>query len=192
MTALSDLINQRLAALGWDGLSLRDLAEKSEGALSKDNVAIYRKGTHGVPSETTLASWSDILQTPIEDLREAAGMPRGGEQFSLPPEAARLNQRQRRAITELIMSMIEGAANEDTSTAAGSTTGSGGSGVSGAGRAPMNEPSKVTPLRRRRTAQTHGSGSPVDPDRELPPIPEDLVARYVDPKDRTRDLDDDE
>ena len=129
MTALSDLINQRLAALGWDGLSVRDLAQKSDGALSKDNVSIYRKGTHGTPSETTLASWSDILQTPIEDLREAAGLARGGEAFMLPPEAARLNQRQRRAITEIIMSMVEGEQHENAGNEEGGKKGRSGRGI---------------------------------------------------------------
>jgi hypothetical protein len=109
VSALSDLINQELSRRGLDGASLRDLSERSDNRLSKDAVRIYRAGLHGRPTEEVLTAWSELLGTPISDLRRAADVP-AGEQgpYVLPAEASRLSERQRAAVTELIRAFVGG------------------------------------------------------------------------------------
>jgi hypothetical protein len=116
MSELSDLINAALARKGWDGMSVRELAAASDGALSKDNVAIYRRGAHGVPDERTLRAWSEITGLSVGELRAAAGVPAGeGEPWVPPVESARLSRRQRVALEELIRAFVAPVAESDES-----------------------------------------------------------------------------
>lgn len=116
MSKLSDLIHQKLEERGWSEISVRDLAQQTvdpttgKPRLSKDTIAVYRRGTHGVPDETTLQVWSEILGVPVEELRDAAKvLPGEPDPYVPPPEAARMNRRQREAVTELIRAMVETA-----------------------------------------------------------------------------------
>jgi len=116
MSKLSDLIQHKLEQLGWSELSVRDLAQLTvdhttgKPRLSKDTIAVYRRGTHGVPDEVTLQAWSEMLDVSIEELRAAAKvLPGEPDPYIPPPEAARMNRRQREAVTELIRAMVETA-----------------------------------------------------------------------------------
>lgn len=114
MTALSDLLRDA----NVDQLSTREIArraEKNGHRLSLASASVYLGGRHGVPTEAVLEAFSDVLNIPIAQLRAAAGVPTGaGEPWSPPAEANRLDHRQRRALEELIRSMVASeAARED-------------------------------------------------------------------------------
>lgn len=106
MTALSEL----LAAANTQAWSTREIArraEKNGHMLAQPTVSKYIGGRHGRPTEAVLAAFSDVLKIPIDELREAAGVPAGAESPWTPPsEANRLDLRQRRALEELIRSMV--------------------------------------------------------------------------------------
>jgi transcriptional regulator with XRE-family HTH domain len=107
MSELSDLINDALARKGWAGYSLRELASRSNGDLSKDAIHKYRRGQHGKPDEETLQALADLTGESLANLRQAAHIPAGGlGPYEPPVEAVRLSRRQRLAIDELIRSMV--------------------------------------------------------------------------------------
>lgn len=103
VTALSDLLNA-------SGLTARQAAERAsdEGIdLRYGTIAAYWAGTHGRPTEKTLQALSEVTGIPVKKLRFAARVRIGEAQpWSPPPEADRLTQRQRRAVDELIKSMV--------------------------------------------------------------------------------------
>lgn len=103
MSALSDALNEANKQ-GW---STRQIAEKS--GLNHATVAKYLNGTHAVrPDEETLKALSEVFRIPLERLRELAGLQPGEPDPYVPPqEAARLTRRQRRAVDEVIRSMLD-------------------------------------------------------------------------------------
>jgi transcriptional regulator with XRE-family HTH domain len=107
MTALSDL----LAAANKAGLSARAIARTAQDRghpINHDTAARYLRGDHGRPDEATLLAFADVLRIPLAKLRIAADLP--AEQtapYSPPPESSRLTRRQRRAVDEIIRSMLE-------------------------------------------------------------------------------------
>ena len=89
----------------------RELARATEAPARRKGVtpvtsasaATYVNGSHGKPSERTLKLLAAALDLPLWRLREAAGAPPGeAEPYTPPPEAARMNRRQRRAVDEII------------------------------------------------------------------------------------------
>lgn len=106
MTALSDLLSQSNVN-GWSTREIARQAEKKKHQLAQPTVSKYMGGRHGVPTEPVLAAFSDVLNIPIDKLRTAAGLPAGADSPWTPPtEANRLDLRQRRALEELIRSMV--------------------------------------------------------------------------------------
>lgn len=106
MTALSELLDSSNTNR-WSTREIARRAQKSGHKLSQPTVSVYIGGRHGVPSEEVLAAFSDVLNIPIDKLRRAAGVPAGaGTPWAPPVEANRLDVRQRRALEELIRSMV--------------------------------------------------------------------------------------
>lgn len=106
MTVLSELLHQSNVQ-GWSNREISVRAEKNGHKLSRASVDVYMGGRHGVPTEPVLAAFSDVLNIPIDKLRHAAGVPIGaGAPWTPPSEANRLDLRQRRALDELIRSMV--------------------------------------------------------------------------------------
>lgn len=106
MTALSELLTQSNAN-GWSTREIARQAEKKDHQLAQPTVSKYMSGRHGAPTEQVLTAFSDVLNIPIDKLREAAGVPTGADSPWTPPsEANRLDTRQRRALEELIRSMV--------------------------------------------------------------------------------------
>jgi hypothetical protein len=107
MTALSD----RLTAANVEAHSARALsrmARERGHSINHDTVARYLRGAHGTPDEATLIGFADVLRIPLRDLRAAAGLPSELTAPYVPPvEASRLTRRQRRAVDEIIRSMVE-------------------------------------------------------------------------------------
>jgi transcriptional regulator with XRE-family HTH domain len=110
MTALS----QTLIKANVDNISARLIARRAKAAgytLNHDTVARYLRGDHGRPDEPTLVAFSAILGVPLATLRSAADLPSELVEPYLPPaEASRLSRRQRKAVDEIIRSMLEPAA----------------------------------------------------------------------------------
>ena len=104
MSALSDLLNQAIAAKFPDS-SNRDLAKRA--GVSRGTVDNYRNGVVVKPTEDVLQAFHALLGVPIQDLRLAAGLPRGeAEPYKAPAEANLLDDRQRNALDELIRSIV--------------------------------------------------------------------------------------
>lgn len=106
MTVLSELLHQSNVQ-GWSNREISVRAEKNGHKLSRASVDVYMGGRHGRPTEAVLTAFSDVLNIPIDKLRTAAGVPAGtGSPWQPPSEANRLDTRQRRALEELIRSMV--------------------------------------------------------------------------------------
>lgn len=106
MTALSDLLADANVQ-GWSTREIARRAQKNGHKLSQASANVYLAGRHGSPTEPVLAAFSDVLNIPIDKLRTAAGVPAGtGSPWTPPSEANRLDTRQRRALEELIRSMV--------------------------------------------------------------------------------------
>jgi hypothetical protein len=114
VSALSQLINERMAERGIK--YGRELARLTEGParrrgvkpVTSANASTYIKGAHGKPSERTLDLLADALALPSWKLRKAAGLAPGEpEPYRPPPEANRLNRRQRQAVNAIIHLLAE-------------------------------------------------------------------------------------
>ncbi len=110
MTALSDLLRTACDRNGWSGRELARQARELGYSLNHDTAARYLRGDHGQPDEQTLQAFGAVLKLPMSRLRDAADLPSEvTEPYRPPPEAARLNRRQRRAVDELIRAMTDTA-----------------------------------------------------------------------------------
>ena len=107
MSALSDALNEANVHQ-W---SSRDIARRSGGKINHATAAKYLNGTHAKrPTEPKLQALADVFSLPVQKLRELANMPAGERTPYQPPaEAARLNERQRRAVNELIRLLADTA-----------------------------------------------------------------------------------
>ena len=104
MSALSELLNKAIAEQYGDK-SNRDLAKLA--GISRGSVDNYRNGAVLRPTDDVLQAFHRLLAIPIQELRLAAGLPRGeAEPYAPPSEANLLDGRQRRAIDELIRSIV--------------------------------------------------------------------------------------
>ncbi|ETD31505.1 hypothetical protein [Williamsia sp. D3] len=104
MSALSDLLNRRRG-----DRSVREIGRAATNyGVGESTVIPYFSGKHGTrPPEKVLAALAAVLDIRIEELREAAGKPVGEREPYRPPEEANLlDQRQRRAVDELIRSIV--------------------------------------------------------------------------------------
>ncbi len=107
VSALSDVLNQHIQVKYGNDVSNRELARKSGGALSRATIDKYRRGDHGTPSPEILLAFHSLTGAPLTEMRTAAGMPAGERDPWKPPvEADLMNRRQRKAVTELIRSMV--------------------------------------------------------------------------------------
>lgn len=105
MTALSDLIREA-NTLEW---STRDIAKRASDRglkLSHATAGKVLNGTHGRINLDTVFALEAVFNIPRNRITDAAEMPRIGELYQPPIEAARLSERQRRAVTELILSIV--------------------------------------------------------------------------------------
>lgn len=104
MSALSDALNEA----NTNKWSSRDIARRSEDRINHATVAKYLNGNHGSPTESVLVVFSEVFGLPLTRLRELAGLPAGERTaYQPPPEASRLDRRQRKAVDELIRLLAE-------------------------------------------------------------------------------------
>lgn len=166
MTALSELLDSSNTNR-WSTREIARRAQKSGHKLSQPTVSVYIGGRHGMPSEEVLAAFSDVLNIPIDKLRRAAGVPAGaGTPWAPPVEANRLDVRQRRALEELIRSMVASESTGEDQDDGRDDQQDGERSASTAGGSGVEDPAVrhgVTPLRGRREAAVAD-----DDDREVP------------------------
>lgn len=107
MTKLSDL----LVSSNKAGASARAVARRAQElghSINHDTAARYLRGDHGVPDEATLVAFAEVFGVPLRELRAAADLPAESTAPYVPPaEASRLTRRQRRALDEMIRSMVQ-------------------------------------------------------------------------------------
>jgi hypothetical protein len=107
MSALSDALSAANTGR-HSGREIARLARDRGYTLNHDTAARYLRGDHGRPEESTLVAFADVLDIPMSLLREAANLPTELTTSYVPPaEASRLTRRQRRAVDEVIRSMLE-------------------------------------------------------------------------------------
>lgn len=101
------------AAFRERGLVDKRTGEPSLNAFSRrfgtPSLETLRNTIHGLrtPTEPTLAAVAEALNIPLPTIREWAGRPAGEVvPYSPPPEADQMNTRQRKAVDELIRSMV--------------------------------------------------------------------------------------
>lgn len=108
--SLAALVTSRRAELG---LSLRQVATKSQGLVSPSHIGYLERGhLDRAISDRVLTGLSVALDLPLADLRRAAGL--SGRQlppFEVPERANRLNTRERKLVLNLIDTLL--AAHED-------------------------------------------------------------------------------
>lgn len=107
MTALSQLLNEHMPD-GWTGDTIVQEAEKHHEKINRATAFDYLAGRHGRrPSEHVLRAFAAALPVTIAELRTAARLPVGeNAPWTPPPEADRLNDRQRQAVEELIKAIV--------------------------------------------------------------------------------------
>jgi transcriptional regulator with XRE-family HTH domain len=120
-------LSRRLQEANVEGWSGREIARRSGDAINQATVNKYLNGGHPrVPSEEVLHVFSDVLGVPLTELRHLAGLPAGElGPYQPPQEANRLDERQRKALSELIRAIAAGQETADGT----STTGAGNPGA---------------------------------------------------------------
>lgn len=104
MSALSDALNEA----NRENWSAAEIARRSGDLIHRATAANVMRGKHAAnPSDEVLQAFAVVFPTlTLKRLRRLAGQPAGEqERYVPPPEADRLNARQRKALDELIRSM---------------------------------------------------------------------------------------
>lgn len=109
MSALSDALNEA----NVENWSAREIARRGGDRVHFATIATYLRGKHGRPGEEILQVFSEVLHVPMSRLRQLADLPSGDEQpYEPPPEANRLDRRQRKLVDELIRMLAESKAGD--------------------------------------------------------------------------------
>ncbi|MEV5001996.1 hypothetical protein [Nocardioides sp. LML1-1-1.1] len=105
MSALSEALN-KANEHDW---SSREISRRAGGRIHHATVANFMRGRHAAtPGDEVLSAFADVFPSlSLERLRELAGSPAGeSDPYEPPPESDRLNARQRKAVDEVIRSMV--------------------------------------------------------------------------------------
>lgn len=115
MSELSARLAQRADELGWSARRVAAEAAEHGFTITHAAVADYLRGRAASrPKEQTLKALATALDLPLSELRTLAGLPAGElEPYEAPPEADRLDDRQRRALNELIRAIAAGQEGRD-------------------------------------------------------------------------------
>lgn len=105
MSALSDALN-KANVNGW---SSREIARRAGDRVHHATISKFLNGKHSTnPGDDVLSAFAEVFPTlSLVELRRLAGRPAGEDEPYRPPaEAALLSARQRKAVDELIRSMV--------------------------------------------------------------------------------------
>lgn len=110
MSELSRLITEANREKQW---STRDVMNKARAAgfkISHGTVGKVLNGTHGRVDLDTVYALEHVFKIHRDRITAAAGVPRIGGPYSPPEEAVQLTERQRRAVSELIVAIVKSEA----------------------------------------------------------------------------------
>lgn len=91
------------------GLSLRQVADRSGGLITSSTVHAVERGDRQTFEDDTLDGLAKALDLPIDRVRKAAGVrrPDTDELFVLPRRAQRLNRRERQVVLDVVDALLE-------------------------------------------------------------------------------------
>lgn len=103
MSKLSDRLNQ---ARGDESIRSVSARAAKLGHVGESTLYPYFRDGHGQPSMGVVVGLAMALRIPSQELRELAGIPAEGQPWMPPQESRSLDDRQRRALDELIRSIV--------------------------------------------------------------------------------------
>ena len=102
--SVADLVQ---AALTKQGLSIREVAARTDGAVSHSQVARIARGESATVRPQTLGALAKALGIPLGKLRAANGWePAVGRPFVLPERADELSIAERRLIVSMVGALL--------------------------------------------------------------------------------------
>lgn len=110
VSRLQELIRTRLAALGEHGkpMSQREAARRSREAFSAENLSAILRGDHGGGLTDRVAQGlAEALEVSVDEIYEAANVPRPEGRWQPPPRLDRLTRTQRRMLENLGDALLE-------------------------------------------------------------------------------------
>lgn len=105
MTALSDLIAERLHELGY---SMRYAAapNRVKGNITVSAFHRYATGSWSTPSPKAVKGIAQAIEVSVEEVESALDVPKTLNRFKLPAHADRLNPRERQVILSMISTLL--------------------------------------------------------------------------------------
>lgn len=106
---LQDLVLRRLAELGTPGspMSLREAARRSRSHLNYETLRKISRGEHsGVIADQTAEGLSLALDVPVQQVYNAARLPRPLSRWIWPPKYDRLDHEERRVVEDVAAALL--------------------------------------------------------------------------------------
>jgi hypothetical protein len=110
MNELQDLVLQRLAELGTPGspMSVRQATERARGLVSYESLRQIARGEHsGRIGDKTAEGLALALDVPVQDVYNAARVPRPLTRWQWPARFDRLDLAQRRLVEDVAAALLE-------------------------------------------------------------------------------------
>jgi hypothetical protein len=107
---LQDLMLRRLAELGGPGspMSIRAATERARGLVSYEVLRTIARGEHsGRINDSTAEGLALSLDVPVQQVYDAARVPRPVSRWQWPARFDRLDQAQRRLVEDVASAMLE-------------------------------------------------------------------------------------
>jgi hypothetical protein len=104
VSKFSDRLND---ARGKESIRAVSVRAAKLGHVGESTLHPYFRAEHPRPTMQVVVALSLALKIPSEELRELAGLPSEGQPWMPPAESLLMNDRQRRAVTELIRSFVQ-------------------------------------------------------------------------------------
>lgn len=107
---LQDLVLRRLAELGEPGspMSVRQAAKRSRGLLNYEVLRQIARGEHSNRiTDTTAAGLASALDVPVQDVYNAARVPRPLTRWEWPKRFDRLDVAERKIVEDVAAAILE-------------------------------------------------------------------------------------
>lgn len=106
--SLAELVTTQMYRLGGDKpLSLRDVAERSRGRLSPENVRRISRGEHqGNIGDKVAEGLALALEMPLTEVYRVAGLPQPSGRWEWPPKFERLSVQQRAIVEDVAQGFL--------------------------------------------------------------------------------------
>jgi hypothetical protein len=107
---LQELVLRRLAELGEPGapMSVRAAAKRSRGLLNYEVLRVIARGEHSNRiTDSTAEGIASALDVPLQDVYNAARVPRPTSRWNWPPRFDRLDAHERRVVEDVAAAILE-------------------------------------------------------------------------------------